>query len=190
MLVEAEVWTIARTDQGNAVLVRPIGSDTTVPIFIGQLEAQSILIGMGNVPMPRPLTHDLFLSVLQKTGVTIERIEITELKEGTFFAQLIVKQQGQTLIIDARPSDSIALAVRDKCPIFIDEEVVEEAGIPVSTITEQVGDSTGETAEESDAQAVKLEKLEKELEKPVEEENYEEAARIRDLIAEQKRRES
>ena len=61
MLVEAEIWTIARTDQGNAVLVRPIGSESAVPIFIGQLEAQSILIGLGNVPMPRPLTHDLFL---------------------------------------------------------------------------------------------------------------------------------
>lgn len=185
MLVEAEVWTIARTDQGNAVLVRPVGSDTAVPIFIGQLEAQSILIGMGNVPMPRPLTHDLFLSVIQKVGVTIERIEITELKEGTFYAQLIVKQQGQQLIVDARPSDSIALAVRDKCPIFIDEEVVEEAGIPVSTITDQVG----ETAED-DTKAMKLEKLEKELEKAVEEENYEEAARIRDLISEYKNADS
>jgi uncharacterized protein len=185
MLVEAEVWTIARTDQGNAVLVRPVGSDTAVPIFIGQLEAQSILIGMGNVPMPRPLTHDLFLSVIQKVGVTIERIEITELKEGTFYAQLIVKQQGQQLIVDARPSDSIALAVRDKCPIFIDEEVVEEAGIPVSTITDQVS----ETAED-DTKAMKLEKLEKELEKAVEEENYEEAARIRDLISEYKNADS
>ncbi len=185
MLVEAEVWTIARTDQGNAVLVRPVGSDTTVPIFIGQLEAQSILIGMGNVPMPRPLTHDLFLSVLQKTGVSIERIEITELKEGTFYAQLVVKQQGQTLIIDARPSDSLALAVRDKCPIFIDEGVVEEAGIPVSTITEQVGENP-----ENDTEAMKLEKLEKELEKAIEEENYEEAARLRDLIADQKSKDS
>ncbi len=185
MLVEAEVWTIARTDQGNAVLVRPIGSETAVPIFIGQLEAQSILIGMGNVPMPRPLTHDLFLSVMQKVGVGIERIEITELKEGTFYAQLIVKQQGQQLTIDARPSDSIALAVRDKCPIFIDEEVVEEAGIPVSTITNQVG----ETAED-DTEAMQLEKLEQELDKAVEEENYEEAARLRDLISEYKNSDS
>ena len=63
MLIEAEIWTVARTDQGNAVLVRPIGSDYAVPIFIGQLEAQSIIIGIGNVPMPRPLTHDLFLNV-------------------------------------------------------------------------------------------------------------------------------
>jgi bifunctional DNase/RNase len=159
--------------------VRPIGSDTAVPIFIGQLEAQSILIGMGNVPMPRPLTHDLFLTVMQKAGVSIERIEITELKEGTFYAQLIIKKQGQSGIIDARPSDSLALAVRDKCPIFIDEEVVEEAGIPVSTITEQVGENP-----EDDTKAIQLEKLQTELDKAVEEENYEEAARLRDIISE------
>jgi protein-arginine kinase activator protein McsA len=75
--------------------------------------------------------------------------------------------------------------VRDKCPIFIDEEVVEEAGIPVSTITNQVG----ETAED-DTEAMKLEKLEKELDKAVEEENYEEAARLRDLISEYKNSDS
>ena len=185
MLVEAEIWTIARTDQGNAVLVRPTGSDTAVPIFIGQLEAQSILIGMGNVPMPRPLTHDLFLSVMHKVGLSIERIEITELKEGTFFAQLILHQQGKSQTIDARPSDSIALAVREKCPIFIDEDVVEEAGIPVSTITDQVGNIP-----EDDSKDVQLEKLQKDLDKAVEEENYEEAARIRDLISEYKQSDS
>ena len=185
MLVEAQIWTIARTDQGNAVLVRPTGSDTAVPIFIGQLEAQSILIGMGNVPMPRPLTHDLFLSVMHKAGLSIERVEITELKEGTFFAQLILQQKGKSQTIDARPSDSIALAVREKCPIFIDEDVVEEAGIPVSTITEQVGNIP-----EDDSRDVKLEKLQKDLDKAVEDENYEEAARIRDMISEYNRSDS
>jgi len=179
MLVEAEIWTIARTDQGNAVLVRPIGSDTTVPIFIGQLEAQSILIGMGNVPMPRPLTHDLLLSVMQKAELRIERVEITALKDGTFFAQLIVKQRGKSIAIDSRPSDGIALAVRDKCPLFIDEEVVEEAGIPVSTITDQV-----ESVEQPGAKKMELEKLKMDLDKAVEDENYEEAARLRDIIDE------
>ena len=116
MLVEAEIWTVARTEQGNAVLVRPLGTEVAVPIFIGQLEAQSILIGMGNVPMPRPLTHDLFLSILDKMEVKIVRIEITELKEGTFYAQLILKEKGKDIVIDSRPSDSIALAVRENAP--------------------------------------------------------------------------
>jgi len=176
MLVQAEIWTIARTDQGNAVLVRPVGSDVAVPIFIGQLEAQSILIGMGNVPMPRPLTHDLFLSVLQNIGVTFERVEITSLKEGTYYAQLVLSADGKEIIIDSRPSDSLALAVRTKCKIYIADSVVDEAGVAVSTITEE-SQVPEETKKENE-----YKKLKKMLDKAVEEENYEEAARIRDEL--------
>ena len=134
ILVEAEVWTVARTDKGNAVLVKPIGSEVAVPIFIGQLEAQSILIGLGNVPMPRPLTHDLFLSIADKMNVTLDRVEITELKDGTFYARLVLKHDGKKIVIDSRPSDSLGLAVRVKCPIFIAESIVDEAGISINLI--------------------------------------------------------
>jgi len=178
MLVEAEIWTIARTDQGNAVLLRPTGSDAAVPIFIGQLEAQSILIGLGNVPMPRPLTHDLFLSVLGKFGITVERIEITDLKDGTFYSKLILGKNGELIAVDARPSDSIALAVRVKCPVFIAESIIDEAGIPVASISEEP------TAQEKNPIEAERKKLKEELEKLVEQENYEEAARIRDLLKE------
>jgi hypothetical protein len=191
MLVEAEIWTVARTEQGNAVLVRPLGTEVAVPIFIGQLEAQSILIGMGNVPMPRPLTHDLFLSILDKMEVKIVRIEITELKEGTFYAQLILKEKGKDIVIDSRPSDSIALAVREKCPIFIDESVIDEASVPVSVITEgktekQEGPGPQEEKEtqEGPKPDSELAELQTKLNKAIEEENYEEAARIRDQINE------
>lgn len=179
MLVEAEIWTVARTEQGNAVLVRPLGTEVAIPIFIGQLEAQSILIGMGNVPMPRPLTHDLLLSVLEKFNIKINRIEITELKEGTFYAQMILKEKGKDIIIDSRPSDSIALAVREKCPIFIDESVIDEASVPVSVITEG---KTEEKGEEPEKEKSETEKLQQELQKAIEEENYEEAARLRDKL--------
>lgn len=138
MLVEAEIWTIARTDQGNAVLVRPLGADSAVPIFIGQLEAQSILIGMGNVPMPRPLTHDLFISLFEKLDVIIEKIEITSLKEGTFFSRIILKCRGRELIVDSRPSDALGIATRTKCPIYLDERIVDEAGVQLSTIAEKI----------------------------------------------------
>ena len=191
MLIEAEIWTVARTEQGNAVLVRPVGTEVAVPIFIGQLEAQSILIGMGNVPMPRPLTHDLFLSVLEKLEVKITRIEITELKEGTFYAQLILDEKGKNLVIDSRPSDSIAIAVREKCPIYIDESVIDEASVPVSIITEGTAEmeNTSETKTEGAEREEKKplnekSRLQKELERAIEEENYEEAARIRDKINE------
>ncbi len=176
MLVEAEIWTIARNEQGNAVLVRPLGSDSAVPIFIGQLEAQSILIGMGNVPMPRPLTHDLFLTLFKRLKAEVERIEITSLKEGTFFSRIIIKFEEEEHIIDARPSDALGIATRCKCPIFIDEAIVDEAGILLSNITEKRLPSKEEVLESE------LHLLQKELEKAVDLENYEEAARLRDLI--------
>ena len=176
MLVEAEIWTIARTDQGNAVLIRPMGADSAVPIFMGQLEAQSILIGMGSVPMPRPLTHDLFINILKQLKTTILRIEINSLKNGTFFARLVLKKGKDDHTIDCRPSDALGLAVRKKCPIFIAEEIVDEAGIPLSTITNK----TEETSNELTKTEIKMLKLE--LEKVIEIEDYEEAARIRDRI--------
>ena len=183
MLVEAEIWTVARTEQGNAVLVRPLGTEVAVPIFIGQLEAQSILIGMGNVPMPRPLTHDLLLSILERLNSKIKRIEITELKESTFYAQLIVKEKGKDISIDSRPSDSIALAVREKCPIFIDESVIDEASVPVSVITEgKTEESFEEKSKARKEEKTESEQLNQELQKAIEEENYEEAARLRDKL--------
>ncbi|MEA1910440.1 MAG: bifunctional nuclease domain-containing protein [Spirochaetota bacterium] len=176
MLVEAEIWTIARTDQGNAVLIRPIGAETAVPIFMGQLEAQSILIGLGSVPMPRPLTHDLFINIFKQLKTTILRIEINSLINGTFFARLILKNGKNELTIDCRPSDAIGLAVRKKCTIYIDEEIVDEAGIAVSSITNK----TVESNNELNKTEIKMLKLE--LEKVIEVEDYEEAARIRDRI--------
>ncbi|ADK79423.1 bifunctional nuclease family protein [Sediminispirochaeta smaragdinae] len=180
MLVEAEIWTVARTDQGNAVLVRPLGSEVAVPIFIGQLETQSILIGLGNVPMPRPLTHDLFITLLKSLSVEIDRVEITNLNEGTFFAQLLLKkEEEEEITLDVRPSDALGIAVRTKCPIFISEAVVDEAGIPITSITEQATEG-GETAGTENER----ESLENELKLAVESENYEEAARLRDLLKE------
>ncbi len=194
MLVEAEIWTVARTDKGNAVLVKPLGSERAVPIFIGQLEAQSILIGLGNVPMPRPLTHDLMIVLLEKLNVTIERVEITELKDGTFYAQLQIKQGMKKLTIDSRPSDALGLAARLHCPVFIAEAVVDEAGISVNMIqTEEPEDAEqaedelageGETTVGETPLEQEKNRLLEELQKAVEQENYEEAARLRDRINE------
>lgn len=172
MLVEAEVWTVAHTEQGNVVLIKPLGSDSAVPIFIGQIEAQSILIGLGNVPMPRPLTHDLFLNVLDESKIILERVEITDFKNDTYYAQIQLRHGIKKLVIDARPSDSIALAVRKKCPIFISEDIVNETGIPLTSFS----------VENQDLSKIKKEKLEKDLKYAVETENYEEAARIRDQL--------
>ncbi len=213
MLVPAEVWTVAKAEQGNAVLVRPLGLDVAVPIFIAPLEAQSILIGLGSVKMPRPLTHDLFLTTLENLEASINRVEITALKEGTYYAKLILESSGTEVSIDARPSDCLALAVRVKCPIYIDEAVVDEAGISVKMVeeknkelkaddpqleaSEEESGGSGDSAESSEGEAVPLvpeispvaheaevTNLKKLLDVAIEEENYEEAARLRDKIRE------
>ena len=200
MLVPAEVWTVAKAEQGNAVLVRPLGLDVAVPIFIAPLEAQSILIGLGSVKMPRPLTHDLFITVLESLESSVNRVEITALKEGTYYAKLILDSSGSEIAVDARPSDCLALAVRVKCPIYIDEAVVDEAGISVKMVEEKNRElkqeqGAGETAtEESETPTVtevaplvqedEMSSLRKLLQAAIDEENYEEAARLRDKIRE------
>lgn len=184
MLVEAEIWTVARTDKGNAVLVKPVGSERAVPIFIGQLEAQSILIGLGNVPMPRPLSHDLFVTVLERLNATIDRVDITELREGTFYARIVLKQGLKKIVIDSRPSDALGITARIHCPLYIAESIVEEAGIAINLITDQDNSSTDEPNQEE----LELDRLEDELQQAVDEENYEEAARLRDRIKEMQSR--
>ncbi|MBN1522920.1 MAG: bifunctional nuclease family protein [Spirochaetales bacterium] len=179
MLVPAEVWTVAKAEHGSAVLIRPIGSDVAVPIFIGQAEAHAILIGLGSLSIPRPLTHDLLISTLKHLKTEIIRIEITELKEDTFFARLILNQNGTDISIDSRPSDCIALAVRVKCPLYIDELVVDKAGISVNIVQEAAQYNFEQTEKESHLAELKVS-----LERAVEEENYEEAAKLRDKIRE------
>ncbi len=179
MLVEAEIWTVAHTEQGNAVLVKPLGSDLAVPIFIGQLEAHSILIGLGGVPMPRPLTHDLLVSLMEKMSVALERIEITELKEGTFYSRLLLRQGGKKIFIDSRPSDALGLAVRVKCPIFISEVIIGEAGVSVKLVADEEKKATSPSSLD-----LEIDRLKTEMEKALEVENYEEAARLRDKLRE------
>jgi len=177
MLVPAEVWTVARAEEGNAVLIRPVGSDIAVPIIIGQPEAQSIMIGMANHQMPRPMTHDLLLSVVKHLSATVSRVEITELKEGTFYARRVLNRNGKDVSIDSRSSDCIALAVRIKCPIYIDEHVVDEAGVSVNIITSSAESYKSGKEDE-------LKQLKEQLKQAVDEENYEEAAKLRDKIDE------
>ncbi|HTP58854.1 MAG TPA: bifunctional nuclease family protein, partial [Spirochaetia bacterium] len=147
-----------------------------------------------------PLTHDLFITVLESLESSVNRVEITALKEGTYYAKLILDSSGSEIAVDARPSDCLALAVRVKCPIYIDEAVVDEAGISVKMVEEKnrelkQGEMAGEQAtEESETPTVtevapaapedEMSSLRKLLQAAIEEENYEEAARLRDRIRE------
>ena len=100
-----------------------------LPIFVGGLEARAILLGLTGEISPRPMTHDLMGSILDTAGLTLDRVEVTDMDEGTYLAELVLHGAQGEQHIPSRPSDAIALAVRLNRPVFADEHVVSEAGL-------------------------------------------------------------
>ena len=111
------------------VLLREREGERYLPIWIGAAEAAAIALSLQGVVTPRPMTHDLLRSILENLSVDVRRIEVTELRESTFFATISMNRQGEEYEVSSRPSDAIALAVRMSVPIFVDEAVLEEASI-------------------------------------------------------------
>ena len=112
------------------VLLKTVETNRFLPIWIGHPEASAILAKLQNSDTPRPMTHDLLTNVLVELEAKVERISVTDLKESTFYAVItLVREGGQELEIDARPSDAIALAVRTDAPIFAADAVIDEASI-------------------------------------------------------------
>ena len=113
------------------VLLREDDGQRYLPIFIGPPEATAIVYALQGMETPRPMTHDLFKTVLDDLSVKLDRVEITKLHEGTFYAEIELDRGGEKSRISSRPSDAIALAVRygANVPIFADEAVLEEAGV-------------------------------------------------------------
>lgn len=110
------------------ILKEPI-SGRYLPIFIGPCEAEAIAVRLQEMAVERPLTHDLLKSVIGELGGQVKHIVVNDLRQDTFFAQILIEQNGQTRTIDSRPSDAIALAVRLDVPIFVEENVMEQASI-------------------------------------------------------------
>jgi hypothetical protein len=102
-------------------------NEQILPIWIGVFEANAIALSIENVDTPRPMTHDLLKCFLEKAGVTIDRIVVNDVRNNTFYALIHCRQSGQPLVIDSRPSDAIALALRVSAPIFVEETVVTKA---------------------------------------------------------------
>jgi uncharacterized protein len=165
------------------ILLRGKGDARTLPISIGQLEAQSIALQLNKITFPRPLTHDLFRTVLDNCNAKVVRTEICALREETFFAHLVVEFAGREFFVDARPSDAIAMALRFSAPVFVDETVMEEAGviIPGHEGTEVSPTGAGEEPPPVHEHA-SVELLRQKLKSAISEERYEEAARIRDEL--------
>ena len=117
------------------------GQRRVVPIYIGGPEAHAIDLAISGTPMQRPMTHDLFKEVIDGLGASLERVVVTDLRDGTFFAELHLRDaSGGTQTISARPSDAVALAARTGSPIFAEDALIEEAGIEEPEDDEEKGD--------------------------------------------------
>ncbi len=117
------------------VLLKDVNSETMIPIWVGPFEANSIASEIEKVAPQRPMTHDLLRNVINQFGGEVKRVIVTELKENTFYAVIEILREDKSILIDSRPSDAIALALRVDCPIFVREDVIESSRkTEVSTI--------------------------------------------------------
>ncbi|CAI8173478.1 MAG: Uncharacterised protein [Polaribacter sp. SA4-10] len=179
-----------------ALVLSEMEGARTLPIIIGAFEAQSIAIALEKeIRPPRPLTHDLFKTFSDRFSINIKQIIIHKLVDGVFFSSLICEKDGVEEIIDTRTSDAIAIAVRFQAPIYTYENILDKAGVNLK-IDEEFGlgeeaDSIDEEVEledvvsknESSFSTFSIKELNSQLEKAVDNENYELAAKIRDEIS-------
>jgi len=141
-LMEVKVMGIVVDPKASnpvVVLVDPTGQKA-LPIWIGVFEAEAISRGLEDMVTPRPMTHDLMKQILDTFQVSLTRVVINDLKGNTFYANLYLNVEGREMVVDSRPSDAIALAVRVKAPIFIAESVVEatkQMGLFASNLLEE-----------------------------------------------------
>ena len=184
-LVEVKRISYYPPSKGYAVLLHEKDSNRSLPIIVGSNEAQAIALYLEGVDMPRPMTHDLLINVLDLLDSDIKQVTIARMKNGTFFAEIeVLNSQVGDIMIDSRPSDAIAVALRTMTPIYVSEEVMERAGIDNFSTGSEIAETVSsdellkETADEGSA----IENLAEALEKAISEEEYEVAAHLRDRI--------
>ncbi|HEY72721.1 MAG TPA: bifunctional nuclease family protein [Thermoflexia bacterium] len=138
--VKVESIQISLMSEHRVILLREIGSERLLPIFIGPYEAEAIAIRLREIELPRPLTHDLLNNIITEMGGQVSHITVNALRNDTFYAYITVKLGGRELEIDARPSDAIALAVRANVPIFVEDDVMAEGIVPAADISDMEDD--------------------------------------------------
>jgi bifunctional DNase/RNase len=186
-MIPVEVVNVFLTAKGEEfiVLLRGSGDNRTLPISIGQLEAQSIAKELYHASFPRPLTHDLFKSALERLGCKVVKAVVCDLIDNTFYARLFLESKGETIEIDSRPSDAIALALRFTAPIFVEEKVMNESGVIFAheKNPDSMPDQAGKLLNRKERRETSpLEALKEKLLKAIREERYEDAAVLRDEI--------
>lgn len=181
LTIESLVYS--QTQSGAYVLVMvEEESNKKLPIVIGTAEAQAIAIALEDMDAPRPLTHDLFVNFASSFNINLSEVIITKLDEGIFYAELVCENFANKIRIDSRTSDAIALAVRFKCPIFVNKEVLKKAG--VTPEVENVHEDIASNFESEENEL--LNKTDKELQdmlnEAIKKEDYELASKIRDEL--------
>ena len=182
--------TSPHTNGAYALILYELEGKRKLPIIIGGFEAQAIALKLENIKPPRPFTHDLFKNIADAFHLHVNEIIIDELHNETFYAKVICEVNGEVHEIDARPSDAIAIAVRFNAPLFVTEEIMNEAGIKEEQKEEGEDEAVPE-AEEIVSTTVTpdtlLNELQTSLNEAISNENYEEAAKLRDEISRMKK---
>ncbi len=183
-LVEVKRISYYPPSKGYAVLLQEKDGTRSLPIIVGSSEAQAIALYLEGVDMPRPMTHDLLINVLETLESEINRVSIARMDNGTFFAEIeVTNAQVGEIVIDSRPSDAIAIALRSLTPIYVSDEVMDRSGIDnISTESEVAEPITSEELTKEESGEIVLDNLNEALEKAITEEEYEMAARLRDRI--------
>ncbi len=207
--IQVEIAGLHQAPTGTgayALILKESHGNRRLPIIIGAFEAQSIAMAIDGIKPPRPLTHDLMINLIEALGATLVEIIIDELRDNTFYAKLILDISSMTQEIDSRPSDAIALSVRYKCPIFVNELVLREAGFEIDPEIEKSIEKSIDYEEEDEeedkeifnykepkekneeksspprSKESRISQLQAQLKEAIEKEEYERAAKIRDEL--------
>ena len=174
-------------NKGYAVMLKEVEGERQVPIIVGSNEAQAIAMALEGVEMPRPMTHALMLDIIHSLDVDIKHIIISNIRKGTFFAKITMSTlTSGDVTVDSRPSDAIAIGLRSMVPIFVEEVVFDSVGLieqPESQNEESLQEGS-QIMEPLTSSEDMLDNLNEALDRAVEEEEYEVAARLRDRIKE------
>ncbi len=145
----------------RVVILKEKVAERYLPIWIGPAEADAIAVKLQGVSVPRPLTHDLLVSVIDALGASVNSIVVSDLKNDTFYAKIMLNVDGNVVEIDSRPSDALALAVRSEVPIFADESVMDKAGIYLDQETGKPATETADGTTTAEGKKISDEELKK-----------------------------
>jgi len=135
-LKEAKIFSLAQVVDRCIVVVEEVGGPRLVPIWIGIFEGGAIAAELTGQEPPRPMTHDLVTSIFKASHIAMEKVVITDLRDNTYFAEIHLRTNGAVQVIDARPSDALALAVRTHCPMYVSEVVFKKCPELLKPISE------------------------------------------------------